>query len=112
MEIPYPGRPVRQPPDAHGPEHCLQGTLVPGLDPHAPHPLIADHLIQALLARCPQREVIIQKPPQKLPAVTVKTLLELGVREPGSVRAVQETDQRLKLRVARAEPGRSNRLAR
>jgi hypothetical protein len=85
---------------------------VPGLDPDALHPLIADHLIEAPLARCPQREVIIQKPPQQFPAVTVKTLLELGVREPAGVRAVQESDQRLELLVACAEPGRSNGISR
>jgi hypothetical protein len=56
--------------------------------------------------------MIIQEPPQQLAAVTVNTLLKLGVREPGRVRAVQEADQRLKLLVARAEPGRSHGISR
>jgi hypothetical protein len=60
MQISRPARPVGQPLHAHGPEHRLQGALVPGLDPGAPHPVIADHLIEALLARRPRREMVIQ----------------------------------------------------
>jgi hypothetical protein len=69
------------------------GYLDTGADdivfPDAPHPLIADHLIEALLARCPQRQMIIEQPAQQLPPVAVKTLLKLRVREPGRVRPVR-----------------------
>jgi hypothetical protein len=64
MQIPHPRRSVCHPLHAYGPEHRLQGAGVPGLDPGAAHALISDHLLEALLARGPQREMIIKQPPQ------------------------------------------------
>ena len=73
-----------------------------GLDPRAPDPLIADDLLEPLLADRPQRQMIIQQPAQQLPPVPVKTLLKLRVRQPSRIRPVQETDQRLELLLAGA----------
>ena len=63
-----------------------------GLDPSADHALLADHLLQAPLSRCAQRQVIIQQPAQQLPPVYFKPLLELRVRERSGICPVQETD--------------------
>ena len=97
MQVPDPGRPVRQPLDPHRAEHRLQRADVTGLEPGANHALIAGHPLQALLSRGPQRQMIINQPTQQLPAVYLKPLLKLRMRQPGSVCRVQEADQRLKL---------------
>lgn len=97
MQIPHPRRPVRQPPHRHRPEHRLQRPVMPRLDPDAPDTLIADDLLQPLLPQRPQRQMIIQQPAQQLTPVTIKTLLQLGVREPSGARPIKETDQRLEL---------------
>jgi hypothetical protein len=112
MQVPQSGRAVRQPLDRHGPEHRLKRTSVPALDPATRHPLIADHPLEALLADRPQRQMVIQQPPQQLPSVAVKTVLELGVREPRGVRPIQETQQRLELLTARTKASRYGRIAR
>ena len=111
MQVPQPGRPVGQPPDRHCPEHRLQRARVAGLNPPAPGPLIADHLINALLAEGPQRQMVSQQPAQQLPPVPVKTLLQLGMREPGGVGSVQKAHQRRELLTAGREPGRVHRIA-
>ncbi len=103
VQIPEPRCPVRQPLDTHGPEHRLQRARVTGLNPRTPDPLIADDLLEALLADCPQRQMISQQPAQQLPPVPVKTLLKLRVRQPSRIRPVQETDQRLELLLAARE---------
>ena len=63
---------------------------MPGLDPTTNQPLITDHLLQALLADRPQRQMIIQQPPQQLPPVAVKTLLKLRVRQALGIGPVQK----------------------
>jgi len=100
MQVPHPGRPIRQPLHAHGPEHRLKRALVACLDPTAGHTLVADHLLKALLVHCPQRQMIIKQPAQQLPSVAIKTLLKLRVREPGGVRPIQKAKQRLELLAA------------
>jgi hypothetical protein len=111
MQIRQPRRPVSQPLHRHRAEHRLERPGVPGLDPTTRHPLITDDLIQALLANRPQRQMIIEQPPQQLPPVAVKTLLKLGVRQPRRIRPVQEAQQRLELLTARSEPSRHSRIA-
>ena len=97
MEVPDPRRPICHPFHRHRPEHRLHGPSVPTLDPTARHALIADDLLKALLAHRPQRQMIIQQPAQQLPALTVKTLFQFGMREPSSVCPIQKAHQRLKL---------------
>jgi hypothetical protein len=111
MQVPQPRRPVRQPLHRHRAEHRLQNAGVTGLDPSARHPLVADHLRQAPLADLTQRQMIIEQPPQQLPPVPVKTILELGVREPRGVGPVQKAQQRLELLTARTEPSRHSPTA-
>ena len=57
MQIPQPGRPLGQTPDRHGSEHRLQRARVTGLDPRTLDPLIPDHVLQALFADGPQRQM-------------------------------------------------------
>lgn len=73
-------------------------------DPTAGHLIVPDNLRQALLADRAEREVVIKQPAQKLPPVTVKTLLQASVIQASSVGPVHETDQRLELLTARSEP--------
>ena len=68
-----------------------------GLDPPAPGPLIAEDTPEALLAEGPQRQMIIQQPAQQLPPVAVKTLLQLGMRQPRGIGSIQKAQQRLEL---------------
>ena len=58
---------------------------MPGLHTTPGNTLLANHLLEPLLAHRPQRQMIIQQPAQQLPPVAVKTLLKLGVRERRSV---------------------------
>ena len=111
MEVPDPRRPVRQPLHRHRPEHRLQRPSVPSLDPTARHALIADDLLKALLAHRPQRQMIIQQPPEKLPTLTVKLLLKLRVRQTGSVRSIQKAHERLELVPATSKRSGPSRIA-
>jgi hypothetical protein len=80
-------------------------------DPTAGHLIVPDNLRKALLADRAQREVVIKQPAQKLPPVTVKTLLQASVIQTSRVGPVHETDQRLELLTAGSEPSRRSRLA-
>ena len=55
--------------------------------------------------------MVIKQPAQKLPPVTVQTLLKPGVIKTSGVGPVQEANQRLELLTARSEPNRHSRLA-
>jgi len=77
VQVPDPRRPVGQPLDLDLAEHRLQRAGVSGLHPAAQDALITGHLLQARLAHGPQREMIIKQPPQQLPPVAVKMILEL-----------------------------------
>ena len=82
MKVAHPGRPIRQPLNAEGPEHRLKGTNMTCLDPTADHPLFASDILTAVLADRPQRQMVIQQPAQQIAAIAIKVLLKLGVREP------------------------------
>ena len=66
------------------------------LDPAADRPLITSDLLKARLAQRPQRQMIIEQAAQQLPPANIKMLLELRMRQAGSVRPIQEADQRRK----------------
>src|ERR1039458_173144 len=104
MQVPKSRRPVRQRLHAHCPEHALKRPGVPGLNAPASDSFIAGHLLEALLADRPQREMIIKQPAQQLPPVAVKTLLELGVRETRGAGSVQKANQSLKLLTTTTKP--------
>ena len=111
MEVPTPapGTPTVAPTPSRTPSPT---PSVPSLDPTARHALIADDLLKALLAHRPQRQMIIQQPPEKLPTLTVKTLLKLRVRQTGSVRPIEKAHQRLELVPATSKRSRPSRIAR
>ena len=112
MQIPHPWRPVGQPLDRHGPEHRLQRAPVTLLHPAADHPLIPGDLLKARLSHRPQRQMITEQAAQQLPPVNIKMLLKLGMREPGGVGPIKETDQRPKPLPASGKGISANRLAR
>jgi hypothetical protein len=111
MQVPHPGRPVRPPPHAYGPEHRLQRAPVTILHAAADHSLIASDLLKPRLAQGAQRQMIIEQAAQQLPPVNIKMLLKLGMRQAGGVGPIKEADQRLELLPA-GDKGTAGRLAR
>ncbi len=104
MQILASARAVRHPRDRHLPEHRPQHTPMISFDPTTGHLVFTDNLGKALLTDGAQREMVIKQPAQKLPPVTVKTLLKPGVIKTSRVGPVHETDQRLELLTTRREP--------
>ena len=69
MQVPQPGRPVGQPLDTSRSRTPSPTRARDRTRPARDHPLIADDLLEALLAHRPQRQMIIQQPAQQLPPV-------------------------------------------
>jgi hypothetical protein len=111
MQVPHPGRPVRPPPHAYGPEHRLQRAHVTILHAAADHSLIAGDLLKPRLAQGAQRQMITEQAAQQLPPVNINMLLKLGMRQAGGVGPIKEADQRLEPLPA-GDKGTAGRLAR
>lgn len=70
-----------------------EGALVVGLGVAAGDPVVAGHLLQALLELGPQVQVVLVELAQQFEAVGSQALFELGVGEVGRPSVAEEVDE-------------------
>jgi hypothetical protein len=95
MQVGVPAGSVGQPRHGDLAEYRGQGTLMPALHTRASHPGGVGHLVQALLAVCPQVQVVLRQLTQQLPPLVLQMCLQFGVSQVGGGVAGQPAHQRL-----------------
>ena len=90
-------RTVRQPADAHLPEHAVKRALMTMLDRPALHTPGVSNRIQTLLAHRTEIEMILKQAAQQLPPNRLQPSLEIPMLKPRGLTRPQPADDLLKL---------------